>query len=186
MQMRVVLTGDQRLAENVILEVRALAKRHGLKIPEASVVRQGSAGSKSKKYNVAPQIREREQLEAPLPDLNPWLHAKRFHEPLADLPMITGLGPALLPFMERGKTEVAVRQEGLQVELGGDRNGCFEHAGGGFEGRWRARCGSSPGARAHGPRRTFTPAAWFVEPLAWPSSALFQGRPPGRPLPTAP
>jgi len=49
MQMRVVLTGDQRLAENVILEVRALAKRHGLKIPEASVVRQGSAGSKSKK-----------------------------------------------------------------------------------------------------------------------------------------
>jgi hypothetical protein len=49
MQVRVVLAGDQRLAENVILEVRAIAQRHGLEIPDVSVIRQLSVGSKSKK-----------------------------------------------------------------------------------------------------------------------------------------
>jgi hypothetical protein len=49
MQLRVVLKGDQRLAENVILEVRAIAKRRGLESPRISVMRQSSVAPKKKK-----------------------------------------------------------------------------------------------------------------------------------------
>ena len=42
----VVLKGDQRLAENVILEVRAIAERHGLEIPNVRVVRRHVVGPK--------------------------------------------------------------------------------------------------------------------------------------------
>jgi hypothetical protein len=45
-QMNVVLKGDQRLAENVILEVRAIAKRHGLEIPSVRVVHRRAVGPK--------------------------------------------------------------------------------------------------------------------------------------------
>jgi hypothetical protein len=48
MQMSVALIGDQRLAENLILEVRALAKRYGLEIPSVEVVRQPRVGPKVK------------------------------------------------------------------------------------------------------------------------------------------
>jgi hypothetical protein len=46
MQMSVALMGDQRLAENLILEVRALAKRFGLEIPNVEIVRQPRVGPK--------------------------------------------------------------------------------------------------------------------------------------------
>ena len=49
MQLKVVLRGDQRLAENVILEVRAMAKRRGLESPQISVMRQSSVAPKQKK-----------------------------------------------------------------------------------------------------------------------------------------
>jgi hypothetical protein len=48
MQMSVALTGDQRLAENLILEVRAMAKRYGLETSNVEVVRQPRVGPKSK------------------------------------------------------------------------------------------------------------------------------------------
>jgi hypothetical protein len=48
MQMSVALTGDQRFAQNVILEVRAMAKRYGLEIPSVEVVRQPRVGPKVK------------------------------------------------------------------------------------------------------------------------------------------
>ena len=48
MQMSVDLTGDQRLAENVILEVRAIAKRYGLETPNVEIVRQPRVGPKVK------------------------------------------------------------------------------------------------------------------------------------------
>jgi hypothetical protein len=48
-QVRVVLTGDQGLTQNVILEVRAIAKRLGLKMPAVSIESQGSVGSKTVK-----------------------------------------------------------------------------------------------------------------------------------------
>jgi hypothetical protein len=47
MQLEVVLTGDQRLAENVILEVRALAKRYGLGVPSVKVMRRPAVGPKA-------------------------------------------------------------------------------------------------------------------------------------------
>ena len=39
-ELRIALTGDQRATENVILEVRAIARRFGLEIPSVKVVRQ--------------------------------------------------------------------------------------------------------------------------------------------------
>lgn len=47
--------------------------------------------------------------------------------------MIMSLWPAIPPLMQRGKTEVTVCQEGLQVELRSDRYGSLEHTDGGFE-----------------------------------------------------
>ena len=47
MQMSVALTGDQRSAESLILEVRAMAKRYGLEIPSVEVVRQPRVGPKA-------------------------------------------------------------------------------------------------------------------------------------------
>jgi hypothetical protein len=46
MQMSVALTGDPRLAESLILEVRAMAKRYGLEIPSVEIVRQPRVGPK--------------------------------------------------------------------------------------------------------------------------------------------
>lgn len=46
MQMSVALTGDQRSAESLILEVRAIAKRYGLEIPSVEIVRQPRVGPK--------------------------------------------------------------------------------------------------------------------------------------------
>jgi hypothetical protein len=46
MQLSVALTGDQRLAENLIVEVRAMAKRYGLEIPSVEIVRQPRVGPK--------------------------------------------------------------------------------------------------------------------------------------------
>jgi len=47
--LRVDLMGDERVAEEVILEVRALAQRYGLEMPEARVERLRVAGPKAKK-----------------------------------------------------------------------------------------------------------------------------------------
>jgi hypothetical protein len=47
MQMSVALTGDQRSAESLILEVRAMAKRYGLEIPSVEIVRQPRVGAKA-------------------------------------------------------------------------------------------------------------------------------------------
>lgn len=49
MQLSVALTGDQRVTENVILEVRALAQRFGLEVPNIKVVRQRATGAKTAK-----------------------------------------------------------------------------------------------------------------------------------------
>jgi hypothetical protein len=46
MQMSVALTGDQRSAESLILEVRAMAKRYGLEVPSVEIVRQPRVGPK--------------------------------------------------------------------------------------------------------------------------------------------
>ena len=46
MQLSVGVTGDQRLAENLILEVRAMAKRYGLEIPRVEIMRQPRVGPK--------------------------------------------------------------------------------------------------------------------------------------------
>jgi hypothetical protein len=48
MQLSVALTGDQRLTENLILEVRAMAKRYGLETPNVEIVRQPRLGPKVK------------------------------------------------------------------------------------------------------------------------------------------
>jgi hypothetical protein len=48
MQMRVALTGDRRLAENLILEVRAMAARCGLEPPTVEVASQPRVGAKVK------------------------------------------------------------------------------------------------------------------------------------------
>jgi len=37
-KLEVVLEGDRRLAEDLILEVRALAERYGLEVPTAKIV----------------------------------------------------------------------------------------------------------------------------------------------------
>jgi hypothetical protein len=46
MQMSVALTGDQRSAESLILEVRAMARRYGLEMPSVEIVRQPRVGPK--------------------------------------------------------------------------------------------------------------------------------------------
>jgi len=51
-EFRVVLTGNQRLTENFILEVRAIAQRCGLEIPSVQVIRQPKVGPKTIKKNV--------------------------------------------------------------------------------------------------------------------------------------
>lgn len=48
MQLSVALTGDQRLTENLILEVRDVARRYGLEIPDIQVRRQPRLGPKVK------------------------------------------------------------------------------------------------------------------------------------------
>jgi hypothetical protein len=47
MQLEIAMTGDRRLAENVILEVRALAHRYGLQMPSVRVMRQSSTSPKT-------------------------------------------------------------------------------------------------------------------------------------------
>jgi hypothetical protein len=47
MELRVALTGDQRVTENLILEVRALAQHFGLEIPSIQVLRQPKVGPKT-------------------------------------------------------------------------------------------------------------------------------------------
>jgi hypothetical protein len=49
MELSVVLRGDRRLAENVILEVRAIAERCGLEPPSIRVTRQPLVGAKAPK-----------------------------------------------------------------------------------------------------------------------------------------
>jgi hypothetical protein len=48
-ELKVVLTGDRRVAENMILEVRAIAQRFGLEIPNISVTGRSAAGPKAEK-----------------------------------------------------------------------------------------------------------------------------------------
>lgn len=48
MRLEVVIKGDRRLAENVILEVRAVARRYGLEIPTIQVMQRPSVGPKAK------------------------------------------------------------------------------------------------------------------------------------------
>jgi hypothetical protein len=49
MELRVVLTGDRRATENLILEVRAIARRCGLEMPSVQVIRQPNVGAKTMK-----------------------------------------------------------------------------------------------------------------------------------------
>jgi len=49
MQLKVALRGDQRVAENLILEVQELARVYGLECPTVEVVRRPSIGPKAKK-----------------------------------------------------------------------------------------------------------------------------------------
>jgi hypothetical protein len=48
-ELRVVLTGDRRVTENLILEVRAIAQRCGLEMPSVQVIRQPNVGAKTTK-----------------------------------------------------------------------------------------------------------------------------------------
>jgi hypothetical protein len=48
LQLRIGLTGDQRLTENVIIEVLAAARRCGLDPPSVQVIRQPRVGPKQK------------------------------------------------------------------------------------------------------------------------------------------
>ena len=48
MQLSVALKGDQRLTENLIVEVRAMAKRYGLAPPSVEVVRKSRMGPKTR------------------------------------------------------------------------------------------------------------------------------------------
>ena len=49
MQLKVELAGDRRLAEDVILEIRALAQRLGLDAPLVNVVSRPAVGPKARK-----------------------------------------------------------------------------------------------------------------------------------------
>ena len=48
MQLSVALKGDQRQTENLIVEVRALAKRYGLETPNIEILRKPRVGPKTK------------------------------------------------------------------------------------------------------------------------------------------
>jgi len=48
-QMKVTLRGNQRTAENFILEVRAIAERCGLEIPSVQIISHPNVGSKTNK-----------------------------------------------------------------------------------------------------------------------------------------
>lgn len=48
-QLSVAVRGDQRLTENLILELRAVARDCGLEIPSFEVVRQPRVGPKAKR-----------------------------------------------------------------------------------------------------------------------------------------
>jgi hypothetical protein len=62
MQLKVGVKGDQRLAENVILEVRDLARRFSLEIPSIRIVRRPSMGAKVPKHKVPKQKSRRKPL----------------------------------------------------------------------------------------------------------------------------
>jgi len=49
MKLKIVVKGDRRLAENVILEVRALGRRYGLGTPTIEVTPQPLMGPKAAK-----------------------------------------------------------------------------------------------------------------------------------------
>jgi hypothetical protein len=49
MELSVILNGDERLAENLILEVQAIAKRHGLDISTTRVIRKAALGTRTAK-----------------------------------------------------------------------------------------------------------------------------------------
>jgi|RhiMethySRZTD1v2_1073278.scaffolds.fasta_scaffold295558_2 hypothetical protein len=48
-QMNLIVRGDKRVAENIIIEVRAIAERRGLEIPSVRVVQQPAVGPKTAK-----------------------------------------------------------------------------------------------------------------------------------------
>ena len=52
MEVGIRLTGDQRAVENLILDVRAIAQRCGLEIPNIQVIRQPKIGPASRKKKV--------------------------------------------------------------------------------------------------------------------------------------
>jgi hypothetical protein len=52
MELRVVVAGDRRVTENLILEVRAFAQRFGLEMPGIKIIRQPRVGSKAKREKV--------------------------------------------------------------------------------------------------------------------------------------
>jgi hypothetical protein len=47
MEFRVAVTGDRRMVENLILEVRAIAERCGLQIPNVEVINQSDTSPKT-------------------------------------------------------------------------------------------------------------------------------------------
>jgi hypothetical protein len=47
-ELRVDLSGDRRVAEEIILEMRALARRYGLEMPDARIVKARGAGPSAK------------------------------------------------------------------------------------------------------------------------------------------
>jgi hypothetical protein len=51
MQISVALTGDRRLTENLIHEVRAVAERYGLAVPSIEIVSQPRGVPKSKRVS---------------------------------------------------------------------------------------------------------------------------------------
>ena len=57
-EFRVVLNGDRRLTENLILEVRAIAQRCGLEMPSVQVIRQPNVGAKTTKKKKVPSHRK--------------------------------------------------------------------------------------------------------------------------------
>jgi len=58
MELRVVLAGDRRRAENLILEVRAIAQRCRLEMPSVQVIRQPNVGAKTTKKKKVPSHRK--------------------------------------------------------------------------------------------------------------------------------
>lgn len=54
-RIEVVLAGDRRLAEEVVLEVQALAQRYGLEVPSATITSQAAAKPKKRGRRRAPK-----------------------------------------------------------------------------------------------------------------------------------